>query len=73
MFTSIGQILGIQSPRHAEQNDTRQDIQRHDPEFERRKKKKQQSPEDLLDGEEGATVSIVALQSFLRSFLQELQ
>lgn len=73
MFTTLGNILGTtQTPRHAEQNDTRQDIQRHDPEYERRKKKKQQSAEELFAGEEGSTVSVTALQTFLNTFLKEL-
>ena len=73
MFTTLGNILGTpQQPRHAEQNDTRQGIQRHDPEFERRKKKKQQSAEELFTGEDGATVSVAALQTFLNTFLKEL-
>lgn len=72
MFTSLNNILGLNQPRHAEHSDTRQDIQRHDPEFERRKKKKEESPEDLLAGEDGATLSITALQAFLNNFLKEL-
>ena len=72
MFGTIGQILGLQPPRHAEENDTRQNIQRHDPDFERRKKKKQKSPEELMAGESGATVSVTALEAFLKTFLKEL-
>lgn len=71
MFTSINNILGIQ-PRHAEQNDTRQDIQRHDPEYERRKRKKKESSDDLFEGEDSATLSVSALQAFLNNFLKEL-
>jgi len=71
MFSSIQNILGIQ-PRHAEQNDTRQDIQRHDPEFERRKRKKQKDDDDLFNQEEGATLAISALSAFLEKFLKEL-
>ncbi|NCT41766.1 MAG: hypothetical protein GW778_08930 [Alphaproteobacteria bacterium] len=71
MFTSIGNILGVK-PRHAEQNDTRQDIQRHDPEFERRRKKKQKAEEELFGQEDGATLSIDALSVFLNKFLKEL-
>jgi len=71
MFTSIGNILCVK-PRHAEQNDTRQDIQRHDPEFERRRKKKQKAEEELFGQEDGATLSIDALSVFLNKFLKEL-
>lgn len=72
MFTSLNNILGLNQPRHAEQNDTRQDIQRHDPEYERRKRKKQESKEDLFAGENGETVSVQALTLFLNKFLKEL-
>lgn len=72
MFTSLNNILGLNQPRHAEQNDTRQDIQRHDPEYERRKRKKQNHEEDLFSGEDGATVSVQALTLFLNKFLKEL-
>ena len=72
MFTTLNNILGTGQPRHAEQNDTRQDIQRHDPEYERRKRKKQNAEGDPLNSEEGATVSIEALQLFLNKFLKEL-
>lgn len=71
MFTSLNNILGIR-PRHAEQNDTRQDIQRHDPDFERKRRKKEQSPDDLFNQEDGATVSVQALELFLNKFLKEL-
>ena len=72
MFTSLRNILGTAPPRHAEQNDTRQDIQRHDPEYERRKKEKQQHDDDLLQGEDSATIAVTALETFLNSFLKEL-
>ena len=71
MFTSISNILGVK-PRHAEQNDTRQDIQRHDPDHERRRRKKKDAQEELLGQEDGANVSIDALQLFLNKFLKEL-
>lgn len=71
MFSSIGKIFTT-PPRQAEHSDTRQDIQRHDPEYERRKKKKQNEPEDLFS-EDGATVSVQALRIFLENFLKSLQ
>jgi len=72
MFATLNNILGISQPRHAEQNDTRQDIQRHDPEFERKKKNKQKREDDLFADSDNATVSIDALQTFLNTFLKEL-
>lgn len=71
MFSALGSIFTTQ-PRHAESSDTRQDIRRHDPEHERRKKKKQFSQDDLLQNTDGATISVEALQLFLQSFLQSL-
>ena len=70
MFSSINNIFGTK-PHHAEQNDTRQDIQRHDPDFERRRKKKNEAKDELLQ-EDGATVSVDALIIFLNKFLKEL-
>ena len=72
MFTSLNNILGLNQPRHAEQNDTRQEIQRHDPDYERRRRKKQKAEDDLFAGEDGATVSVEALTLFLNKFLKEL-
>ncbi|MFK7839273.1 MAG: hypothetical protein AB8B83_02990 [Bdellovibrionales bacterium] len=71
MFNTINNIFGTK-PRQAEQNDTRQDIQRHDPEFERRRRKKKQNNEDLMPEDGGANVSIDALEIFLNKFLKEL-
>ena len=71
MFTAIGNIIG-QQPRHAESSDTRQDIQRHDPDHERRRRKKQFSEEDLLGDTDGATIAVEALNIFLENFLKTL-
>lgn len=70
MFSSIGQIFQVQ-PRQAENSDTRQHIQRHDPDFERKKNKKQEEKEELFP-EDGATVSVQALRIFLENFLKSL-
>jgi len=71
MFTSINNILGVK-PRHAEENDTRQDIQRHDPDHENRRRKKKDAEEELFGQDDGANISIDALQTFLNKFLKEL-
>lgn len=71
MFGPINNILKGQ-PRQAESNDTRQEIQRHDPDFERRRRKKQTPEEELFGAEDGATVAVQALQLFLNKFLKEL-
>lgn len=68
MFSELSKIFTI-SPRHAEQTDTRQAIQRHEPDFERRRAKKQ--PESETDDHKtGASVSVEALRIFLEEFLR---
>lgn len=69
MFYSIGNIF-TREPRQAEQTDTRQAIQRHDPEFER---PSQQQREDAAEefGEDSAFVSVDALSIFLKNFVKE--
>ncbi|MEM7650491.1 MAG: hypothetical protein AAF204_00215 [Pseudomonadota bacterium] len=68
MFTALGNIFSVK-PRQTEQSDTRQEIQRHDPDFERRKKKKneRQSDESFADN---ALVSVDALAIFLDNFVK---
>ncbi len=68
MFNALGGIFSIK-PRQAENSDTRQNIQRHDPDFERpRKKKDSQSDDSFI--QEGATVSVAALRLFLQNFIK---
>jgi len=71
MLYTLNNITKPPQPRHAENSDTHQFIQRHDPEFERRKKKKHQ-PEDIMDFEDGAVLAVDALKIFLQSFLKDL-
>ncbi|MCB9982928.1 MAG: hypothetical protein H6861_04520 [Rhodospirillales bacterium] len=68
MFSELSKILPLK-PRHAEQTDTRQGIQRHDPDFERRRSKKDAEAETDID-EAGATVAVEALRIFLEDFLR---
>ena len=68
MFSELSKILPIK-PRQAEHADTRQDIQRHDPDYERRHSKKD-GPEEQEPYETGATVAVEALQHFLEEFLR---
>jgi len=68
MFSALGNIFSSK-PRHAEQSDTRQGIQRHDPEFERRNKKKNKKDDENID-QNGATVSVEALKTFLDNFVK---
>ena len=68
MFSALGNIFSAK-PRQAEHTDTRQAIQRHDPDFERRRKKKEQSPEEAL-GQDNALVSVSALREFLENFVK---
>ena len=73
MFTSLGQLFSTTPPRRIENTDTRQTIQRHDPDHERRKKKKHDELEntDLFSTHDIAMVSVEALQAFLDNFLKE--
>ena len=68
MFFELSKILPLK-PRHAEQTDTRQGIQRHDPDHERKRGKKQQTEEPEFN-ETGAIVAVEALRIFLEEFLQ---
>lgn len=68
MFSALGNIF-TPKPRHTQQSDTRQEIHRHDPEFERRQRKKDKKHEDALD-QNGATVSVAALTEFLVDFVK---
>ena len=69
MFNALGNIFTTR-PRQAEQTDTRQAIQRHDPDFERPEHEdKDDSKEEF--GENGATVSVAALTTFLETFIRE--
>jgi hypothetical protein len=69
MFSSLGHIFAGQ-PRKAENTDTRQDIKKHDPDHEKRRRKDAEHdgrPENQdLDF---AVVSVDALSAFLESFL----
>jgi len=59
-------------PKQAESSDTRQGIVRHDPEYERRKKKKHNDSEDLFDeAAENPEVSVAALRMFLKDCLDK--
>ena len=69
MFYTLGNILSPQS-RRTEQTDTRQEIHRHDPEYERRKGQKQDK-KDEINLEDGAIVSVEALKDFLENFVRE--
>lgn len=59
--------------RHAEHSDTRQDIQRHEPEFYKKKKDKgeQGTPDDPY--EDLTDVSVPALKNFLMGLLDRMQ
>ncbi len=68
MFSTLGQILAPK-PRQTEQTDTGLAIRRHDPEHERRRKKKDQKNEGDIFGDDNATISVTALRAFLQHFL----
>ena len=68
MFNALGNIFSIK-PRQAEQTDTRQDIRRHDPDYENPRKKKE-AEENQSFNEDQATVSVEALKLFLENFVK---
>ncbi|MEZ5815286.1 MAG: hypothetical protein R3E13_11310 [Alphaproteobacteria bacterium] len=70
MFSALGNIFSIK-PRQAEQTDTRQDIRRHDPDYERPHKEKPHKEESDFD-QDGATVSVEALWIFLENFIKNV-
>lgn len=68
MFHDIGRIF-TPPPRQAQSSDTRQEIKRHDPEHERRKKKSEHARD--TDFDEPAELSIAALIAFLENITQK--
>lgn len=69
MFYSIGNIF-TREPRQAEHTDTRQAIQRHDPDFQRSKDDQHEDTGEEF-GENFAFVSVSALILFLQNFVKE--
>ncbi len=69
MFYAIGNIFGAQ-PRTAEHTDTRQALQHHDPEYQRRQKKQNRKNDDQHEDLNDTVVSVEALQIFLQKFLK---
>ncbi len=70
MLTHLQTFFGVQ-PRHAEQSDTRQEIRRHDPDAQPRKKDDdRKSDEDFAMADDHAVVSVPALRVFLENFLK---
>lgn len=61
------------TPRRAEETDTRQAIQRHDPEFYKKKKDEGEQPGFKDPYEDLADVSVPALKNFLLGLLDKLQ
>jgi hypothetical protein len=70
MFSNIGNIFAGSEPRRTENTDTRQAIQRHDPDFERRRPKKDSQNHDHAEEEDIATVSVESLHLFLDNLLR---
>ncbi|MCC6597174.1 MAG: hypothetical protein IT559_00045 [Alphaproteobacteria bacterium] len=69
MFSLSG-ITNIIKERQTEAVDTRQAIQRHDPDFHRHRKDAEDQP-DPEATDDGATVSTEALRIFLENFIRE--
>jgi hypothetical protein len=69
MFSTLGGIFTPRPARQAEQTDTRQDIQRHDPDQPQRRKSRAKD-EDATTLEDGATVAVLALREFLENFIK---
>lgn len=68
MFTAINTLWTAQAPRHAEQTDAHQYIQKQDPQQKRRKKKRNQDSANE-QSEEGISISVTALRGFLERLL----
>lgn len=72
MFSGLVNMLTAK-PRYAENADARQEIKRHDPEQERRKKDQQNEEEKIrFDTYDNAVVSVDSLRIFLQNFLQSM-
>ncbi len=71
MFTNF--VHAGQQPRHAENADARLDIRRQDPDEKRRKGEKEEDSKDPLEQEDKTSVSLSALQAFLKNFLKSLE
>jgi len=72
MLERIEQFKQSFKPRKAEENDTRQDIQRHDPDF--HKKKQDDGEHGFKDPYEDLTdVSVTALITFLKGLIKSPQ
>ncbi len=72
MFSTLNNVFGVQKPRHAENADTRQEINRQDPDEQKRKDNEQDEEVALFSEDDNAAVSIDALHAFLESFLKSL-
>ena len=72
MFSNIGKIAG-RPTRHAEETDTRQHIQRHDPDQRRRSEDETEETKDPFTHEDSAIVTISTLRLFLENFLKSLE
>ncbi|MCB1561980.1 MAG: hypothetical protein KDJ75_00245 [Alphaproteobacteria bacterium] len=70
MFSNIGNIFAGSEPRRTESTDTRQAIQRHDPDFEKRRSKKDSRNHEHAQEEDMATVSVESLHLFLDNLLR---
>lgn len=68
MFSALSAILPLR-PKQAEQSDTRQEILRHDPDYERHRKKKEPDPLEAFE-EGGVVLSVAALEEFLVNFMR---
>jgi len=69
MFSTLGAIFIPRPARQAEQTDTRQAIQRHEPDQPQRRKSREKE-DDQNTIEDGATVAVLALREFLENFIK---
>ncbi len=69
MFEKLGGIFPVK-PRETEKSDTRQDIRRHDPEFERNAKR-EKSLDDENARDENAIIGVEALLHFLDDIVKD--
>lgn len=70
MFTGIQNLFTPALPRQAEETDTHQYIQRHDPDQQRRRGRKGAEEDDSLNADGSITIAVEALRIFLEKTLQ---
>ncbi|MCB1652013.1 MAG: hypothetical protein KDI46_08175 [Alphaproteobacteria bacterium] len=69
MFSALTQLLATQPPRRAEESDTRQALQHHDPDYHKRRKNKDKTAPHI-DEDGNIIISVEALSEFLQKIIK---